>query len=145
VIYRTRRKNMDKKCVIIVDGSLPAGIIANAAACLGFSLGSVLPNEVGPIQVDASGTRHGGLLSISIPILTTDSKQLHEIIARAYAAELDHVYDMSEAAQSSKTQEEYGDKIQKITADNMKYWAVACYGTKKTINKLCGNLPLYRG
>ncbi|HEY6736086.1 MAG TPA: DUF2000 domain-containing protein [Candidatus Saccharimonadia bacterium] len=136
---------MDKKCVIIVDGSLPAGIIANAAACLGFSLGSVLPDEVGPAQVDASGTQHGGLLSIPIPILTTDSKQLHSIVASAYEADLDHVYDMSEAAQSSKTQQEYGDKIQKIAAGDMKYWAVACYGPKKTVNKLCGSLPLYRG
>jgi hypothetical protein len=129
---------MDKKCVIIVDGSLPAGIITNAAACLGFSLGSVLPDEVGPVQVDASGTQHGGLLSIPIPILTTDSKRLHNIVANAYEAALDHVYDMSEAAQ-------YGDKIQKITAEDIKYWAVACYGPKKTINKLCGSLPLYRG
>jgi hypothetical protein len=48
-------------------------------------------------------------------------------------------------AQSSKTQQEYGDKIQKIAADDMKYWAVACYGSKKSINKLCGSLPLYMG
>jgi hypothetical protein len=136
---------MDKKCVIIVDGSLPAGIITNAAACLGFSLGSVLPDEVGPVQIDASGTPHGGLLNVPIPILATDAKQLHGIATDAYKADLDHVFDMSEAAQSSKTQEEYGDKIQKISADNMKYWAVACYGPKKTVNKLCGSLPLYKG
>ena len=58
---------MDHKCVIVVDTSLPAGIIANAAACLGLSLGSVLPNSIGPPQIDASGTRHGGLLNIPIP------------------------------------------------------------------------------
>lgn len=136
---------MDKKCVIIVDGSLPAGIIANAVACLGFSLGSVLPDEIGPVQIDASGTRHGGLLNMPIPILTTDPKILHDTIARAYEADLDHVYDMSEAAQSSKTQQEYGDKVRKIPGEDMKYWAVACYGPKKSVNKLCGSLPLYKG
>jgi hypothetical protein len=52
---------------------------------------------------------------------------------------------MSEAAQSSKTQQEYGDKIKKIAAEDMKYWAVACYGSKKAISRLCGSLPLYRG
>lgn len=135
---------MDKKCVIIVDETLPAGIIANATACLGFSLGGQLPEEIGPVQTDASGIQHGGLLNIPIPILAADKMQLHNVINSAYAADLDYVFDMSEAAQSSKTQQEYGDRIRKITADEMKYWAVACYGPKKTINRLCGNLPLYR-
>jgi len=136
---------MDKKCVIIVDGSLPAGILANATACLGFSLGNVLPDEMGPVQVDASGTRHGGLISIPIPILVTTTAQLHGIVTNAYTADLEHVFDMSEAAQSSKTQQEYAEKIKEISAEDMRYWAVAFYGPKKIVNKLCGSLALYRG
>lgn len=136
---------MDKKCVIIVDASLPAGIIANAAACLGFSLGNVLPDELGPPQIDASGTSHGGLLNIPIPILATDTTRLHSIVDAAYHSDIEHVFDMSEAAQSSKIQAEYAEKIRQIKGADMRYWAVACYGLKSQINKLCGSLPLYRG
>lgn len=136
---------MDKKCVIIINNSLPAGIIANATACLGFSLGSQLPEELGPPQTDASGVAHGGLLNMPIPILAADAQRLHAITNEAYAAGLDCVFDMSEAAQSSKTQDEYKAKIASITTEDMRYWAVACYGPKKVVNKLCGGLPLYRG
>lgn len=136
---------MDKKCVIVVDAALPSGIITNAAACLGFSLGSVLPHEVGPLQLDASGVEHGGLLSIPIPVLASNAEQLHAIVTAAYKADLDHVFDMSEAAQSSKTQEEYGSKIREIKSEDMRYWAVALYGSRKAVNKLCGSLALYRG
>jgi hypothetical protein len=134
----------DQKCVIIVDQKLPAGIIANAAACLGFSLGTVLPNELGPVQVDADGIKHGGIINIPIPILATTSDIVKLITDKAKALDRIIVYDMSEAAQSSKTQEEYRQKIENTKNVDMRYWAVALYGDKKDINKLCGNLPLFR-
>jgi len=133
------------KCVVIVDGSLSAGIIANAVACLGFSLGTIIPQELGPVQTDADGIAHGGIISIPIPILAASSDQVKAITDNAKKVESLIVYDMSEAAQSSKTQDEYRQKIERMTSADLCYWAVALYGDKKAINKLCGSLPLFRG
>jgi hypothetical protein len=135
----------EQKCAIIVDSMLPAGIIANAAACLGFSLGSVLPHEVGPAQVDADGMSHGGLLGIPIPILAAFAGRLKAITDNAYKTDGLIVYDMSDVAQSSKTQDEYRQKIGRTPNKDLRYWAVAVYGDKKAVNKLCGSLPLFRG
>lgn len=135
----------EQKCVIVVDSSLPAGIIANAAACLGFSLGTVLPHELGPVQTDADGVAHGGIINIPIPILSASSDQVKSIADSAKKTEGLIVYDMSDAAQSSKTQDEYRQKIERITNVDLRYWAVALYGDKRAVNKLCGSLPLFRG
>jgi hypothetical protein len=130
---------VEQKCVIVVDGGLTAGIIANAAACLGFSLGTVLPHQLGPAQTDADGIAH------PIPILSASSDQLKSITDTANQVEGLVVYDMSDVAQSSKTQDEYRQKIERIASADLRYWAVAIYGGKKVINKLCGSLPLFRG
>lgn len=39
--------NEERKCVMIVDESLPLGIIANTTAILGNTLGSHYPGAVG--------------------------------------------------------------------------------------------------
>lgn len=135
----------ERKCVIIVDGDLPSGIIANAAACLGFSLGAALPHELGPVQTDADGIAHGGIISIPIPILSASSDQVKSITDSAKKTESLIVYDMSDAAQSSKTQDEYRQKIERMANADLRYWAVALYGDKKAVNRLCGSLPLFRG
>ena len=36
-----------EKCVIVADGALPPGLIANTAAILGITLGKNLPEAVG--------------------------------------------------------------------------------------------------
>jgi Protein of unknown function (DUF2000) len=135
----------EQKCVIVVDNTLPSGIIANAAACLGFSLGAVLPHELGPVQVDADGVAHGGIINIPIPILSATSDQVKSITDSAKNITGLVVYDMSDAAQSSKTQDEYRQKLERIANVDLRYWAVALYGDKKAVNKLCGSLPLFRG
>lgn len=42
------------KCVIIVEAEIPLGTASNAIAILGVSLGSRLPNIVGPVVIDGS-------------------------------------------------------------------------------------------
>ena len=36
----------NEKCVMIIDESLPLGLIANTAAILGISLGAAIPTRV---------------------------------------------------------------------------------------------------
>ncbi|MDQ0200724.1 hypothetical protein J2S10_003926 [Neobacillus ginsengisoli] len=35
--------NLETKCVLVIDENLPLGLIANTAAILGVTLGSMLP------------------------------------------------------------------------------------------------------
>jgi len=42
-------------------------------------------------------------------------------------------------------QDEYRQKIERMANADLRYWAVALYGDKKAVNKLCGSLPLFRG
>jgi len=42
-----RMSPLDKNCVMVIDGSLPLGVIANTAAMLGITIGQRLPQLVG--------------------------------------------------------------------------------------------------
>ncbi len=136
-------QQINMKCVIVVNAALSAGIVANTAACLGFSLGSTLPQEMGPQQKDADGVTHGGLLNIPLPILTATAEQVKTIANLAYSTDDLVVFDMSDIAQQSKTQEDYGNTLARTKNANLKYWGVAIYGDKKIINKMTGNLRLF--
>ena len=48
----------NEKCVMILDESLPLGLIANTAAIMGITLGKQLPEVVGADVADRSGNLH---------------------------------------------------------------------------------------
>ena len=131
-----------KKCIMIVNSELPLGLVTNTAACLGFSLGALLPHEVGPPQVDASGVTHGGLLNIPIPILGATGDEVKHIVDKAYKIDGLTVFDMSDKAQASKHQVDYARTLAETTAADLNYSGVLLYGDKKSVNKLGGNLRL---
>ena len=45
----------NEKCVMVIDESLPLGIIANTAAIMGITLGKKMPEVVGADVTDQSG------------------------------------------------------------------------------------------
>lgn len=53
--------NEERKCVMIVDESLPLGIIANTTAILGNTLGSHYPSVVGKNVLDKNENEHLGI------------------------------------------------------------------------------------
>lgn len=134
----------DEKCVIIVDGSLPAGLIANAAAILGITLGAKLPGIVGTDVCDKLGNEHMGIIEFPVPILKASSEVMNRLRLTLYTSEFSDMTtaDFSDIAQSCKTYDEYIDKIS--AADAVNYFGIALCGNKKKINKLTGNLPLLK-
>ena len=58
-----------EKCVMILDESLPLGLIANTAAIMGITLGKQLPEVVGTDVVDRSGNLHLGIIEFPVLIL----------------------------------------------------------------------------
>ena len=73
-----------EKCVLVIDGTLPLGLIANTAAILGITLGKHLPQAVGPDVRDKSGRSHLGITALPVPILRADRQTLRALRRKLY-------------------------------------------------------------
>lgn len=133
-----------KKCVMVLDGELPVGLAVNAAGVLATTLGYRVESIVGPDVADHSGDWHAGLVTIPIPILKADPEVLKNIKVEATKVEGMLVVDLTDAAQASKTYEEYEEKMAAANPENLRYLGLALYGDKKPVNKLTGSLSLLR-
>ncbi|MDR2897565.1 MAG: DUF2000 domain-containing protein [Spirochaetaceae bacterium] len=54
------------KCVMIIDETVPIGMIANTAAVMGVTIGKLFPEAVGAAVLDKDGNSHS-LHSAKIP------------------------------------------------------------------------------
>ncbi len=131
---------------MIIDGSLPSGIIANTAAIMGITLGKKMPEVVGTDVTDQSGGVHSGIIEFPVPILKGSADTIKAIREKLYSEDLSDmtVIDFSDLAQSCKTYNEFIEKMESTSETSLKYLGIAVCGQKKKINKLTGNLPLLR-
>lgn len=136
----------NEKCVMVIDGQLPLGLIANTAAIMGITLGKKMPEVVGVDVTDKTGNEHLGIIEFPVPILKGNSESIREIREKLYESEFAEltVVDFSDLAQSCKTYEEFITKMQDASETDLTYWGVAICGAKKKVNKLTGSLPLLR-
>lgn len=137
---------LQNKCVLVIDSTLPIGLIANTAAILGITLGYKHNCIIGEDILDASNQHHIGITNIPIPILNGTKekvKELLEEIKNNYSKELT-VVDFSETAQSCTGYDDYTLKVKNLTSDKFKYLGIGIYGPKKILNKLTGSMPLLR-
>jgi len=134
------------KCVMVIDGDLPLGIIANTAAVMGVTLGKQFPHMVGADVFDKTGSRHLGIIEFPIPILkgsVSIIKKLRETLYQPEFSELS-VVDFSDIAQSCKTYDEFIEKLADVPEADLNYFGLAICGSKKQVNKLTGSMPLLR-
>lgn len=136
----------NEKCVMIIDESLPLGIIANTAAIMGITLGKMMPEVVGADVVDQSGNEHLGIIEFPVPILRGNTEILKEIREKLYQPEYEEltVVDFSDLAQSCKTYDEFIEKMGQEQAETLNYLGIAICGPKKKVNKLTGSMGLLR-
>jgi hypothetical protein len=132
-----------KKCVVVVDGGLPVGPLANTATVLAVTLGSRIGAIVGDDAIDGSGEAHAGLTRLPIPVLEADADTVKGIRLKASGTGL-LLVDFTDAAQAPRDYAEYLENISRVQTEDLKYLGVALYGEKKPINKLTGGLPLLR-
>jgi hypothetical protein len=133
------------KWVIVVDDSLAAGRLVNAAACMAAAVGKALPDLVGRAGEDASGVRHPGLPWAGCSILATDASTLNTLRAEA-AARGDEllIVDMPEVARTSSIYDEYLDQLAGRRKEDLIYCAISLVGPRKKIDKLVRKLSLLR-
>lgn len=137
--------SIEMKSVIVIDETLPLGILANTSAILGMTMGKVLPQLVGEDVRDASGEVHRGVISLPLPILKGNGK-IKEILEKLKQDAFQDlmVVDFTKQAQSCKVYEEYIQLMKDTNQEDLSYMGIALYGTKKQINALTGSMPLLR-
>lgn len=136
----------NEKCVMIIDDSLPPGIIANTAAIMGITLGKKIPDIVGTDVTDRNGNKHLGIIEFPVLILKGSPETIRAIREKLYQPDFCELIsiDFSDLAQSCKTYEEFIERIAHTSESSLKYLGIAVCGQKKKINKLTGNIPLLR-
>lgn len=136
----------NEKCVMVIDENLPLGIIANAAAIMGITLGKSIPEVVGADVMDKSGNSHLGIIEFPVPILKGNVDIIKELREKLYQPEFADiiVVDFSDLAQGCKTYDEFIEKMADVEEAVLNYLGIAICGSKKKINKLTGNIGLLR-
>lgn len=133
-----------KRYVIVIDGELPVGLVANTAAVLSLTVGRLVEGIVGPDLNDRSGIRHVGITAMPIAVLAADSGQIKEIRERAADRAGILVVDFCDVAQVCKNYDDYRMKLQETPVENLKYLGVGLFGDAREVSKLTGNLGLLR-
>lgn len=135
-----------EKCVMIIDESLPLGIIANTAAIMGITLGKEMPEVVGTEVYDKTDNKHLGIIEFPVPILKGNAEIIKTIRQKLYEPEFSDltVVDFSDLAQGCKTYNEFIEKMKEVSETSLNYFGVAICGAKKKVNKLTGSMPLLR-
>lgn len=139
-------QNENIKCVMVIDASLPLGIISNTAAVMGVTIGKQLPETVGNNVIDKTGHEHLGIIAFPIPVLKGSREVIKDLRTRLYEEPYRSlkVVDFSDTAQGCKTYGEYTEKIGDVAEAELNYLGIAICGEKKAVNKLTGNIPLLR-
>lgn len=136
----------EQKCVMIIDNSLPLGLIANTAAILGTTLGATLPQMVGRDVCDASGNTHRGINTVPTTVLQAGEELLKTLRQRLYEPEFADLVavDFTDVAQRIHVYEDYHKEAEATATSAFQYFGIALFGDKKKINRLTGMLPLLR-
>lgn len=131
---------------MIIDESMPRGIIANTAAIMGITLGKKKPEIVGADVTDRSGNEHPGIIEFPVPVLRGSPEIIRQIREKLYQPDYWDLMavDFSDLAQSCRTYDEYVTKMGHVSESTLQYFGVAICGPKKKVNQLTGSLPLLR-
>jgi len=128
--------------VIAVDTALPAGVAANAAACLAASAGASVAGLLGPGGTDGDGAWHPGLPWAGCTVLGATAAELAELRARAHASDDVAVVDMPGSAQTNRVYADYLRELAGTPAERLDLRAVGVLGPRRTIDRLTKRLGL---
>jgi Protein of unknown function (DUF2000) len=132
------------RCVIVVDGSLPPGLAANATGMLAVTLGATVAGLPGAALVDADGDVHPGLTPQGLAVLRAPAARLSDLRARAAASEDVGVIDFPTDCQQTTDYDEVRRRVAGTPAAELRYLAILLYGPRRAVSRLTGNLALLR-
>jgi hypothetical protein len=134
---------MSRKCVIVVDESLPVGLKANIAAVLCLSVGANFPDVIGPDATDAAGNTYAGITQIPVPVLMAPTHQIADLVAAARDKELYHA-SFTDAALNTKKYDDYTAELAAKGSDEVMHHGVVLVASDKQVKKLTSGIPLLK-
>lgn len=130
------------KSAIILDESLPVGLLANAAACITTGLFRDQPQAYGP---EIQGADHTFIPITAIPILVLKKgkRDFNEMIRRMQGTDLRPMIFTKEA-QSTASYDEYMQRVQEKALADLHIIGIGLIGDDVLVTKVVGDLPLLR-
>ncbi|WP_293759851.1 DUF2000 domain-containing protein [uncultured Aquitalea sp.] len=132
------------KCVLVLDGTLPGGVIANTAAILALSLGRRHPELVGEDLPDAEGRERAGITRLALPVLKATPEQLSTLRQTLHAETGLTVVEVTSATRTTRSYEEYAAHLAVTPETSLRYQGLALYGPSERVTGHTGSLPLLR-
>lgn len=132
------------RCVIVINQDLPLGLAINAASIVGIGIGNKIKQLIGQDLISVDGVDYPGVISSSLPILKTTNEMIKKI--QNDCSKLEEVYFLpfSLIAQSCKNYDDYAKKLTSTQDQDIQIAAIGLVGKKSKVNKLTGNLLLFK-
>ncbi|MCW2258340.1 hypothetical protein M2263_004431 [Providencia alcalifaciens] len=132
------------RCVIVINQNLPLGLAINAASIVGVGIGNKIKQLIGQDLISIDGIDYPGVISSSLPILKATNEMIKKI--QIDCSKLEGVYFLpfSLIAQSCKNYDDYVQKLTSAQDQDIQIAAIGLVGKKSKINKLTGNLLLFK-
>jgi hypothetical protein len=130
------------RAAIIVDESLPIGLLANAVACVVSGLFNGEPDALGP-AIEGGDCTFIPITKIPILVLKRGEQQFAPFLARAKELGLKYMLFTKEG-QSTTSYEEYVNRVQGKRADELATIALGVIGDDQRVKEFSARLKLLR-
>jgi hypothetical protein len=130
------------KWAIVVDTTVPAGLMANAVACVAASTGALVTGLIARGGPDASGHDHPGLPWAGCTVLSGTPEEIAAVRARAAASEGVLVADMPRSAQANRVYDDYLGELAGTKPEDLGVSAFSVFGPRNRVDKLVKKLAL---
>jgi hypothetical protein len=137
-------KKLPFKIVVVLEENLSCGIALNTTAHMLAKLGSLVPEMMGKSPKDKSGIVHSGIPQYPNIVLKASSRRIKEIIRKARENSQITIADYPKVGLDTYADEEYCQAIESEREEKMIYYGAALFGKVKDLNKLTGDLKLWR-
>ena len=130
------------KWAIVVDTTVPAGLMANAVACVAASTGVLVTGLIARGGPDASGHDHPGLPWAGCTVLGGMSQEIAAVRAKAAATGDVLVADMPASAQTNRVYDDYLAELAGTKPEDLAVSAFSVLGPRNRVDKLVKKLAL---
>ena len=130
------------KSAIVIDESLPVGLLANAAACIATGLFRDQPEVYGS-EIQGADCMFIPITKIPILILKKGQKDFNEILRRMQGTEL-RCMSFTKEGQSTADYNEYMLRVEGKKLSDLRIIGIGIIGEDVQVTKVAGDIPLLR-
>lgn len=133
----------DRKITLVLEKNIPPVVAMNVASHLAISLGAHCDDIMGENMVDLCGQFHLALCKYPVVLLEASFERIKQIIREPTTADVIKI-DFPIQALDIWTDAELVRDIAKSKFENLEYYGVALCGIPRKVNKLTGDLKLWK-